>query len=155
MAAQKTAASERGLESLAQLCSDVSRTCGAALNNENIGGEEIGEVLDRTDRMLFRLCEGIPGDWFMFRRRSPALARRVREVSEQVYRLRNRTARFLIRCQGPSPLAGRLEGEARLAYYHQALETFGFEARRIWRELDAELNEIGEDIQRLAAELEQ
>jgi len=138
-----------------QLCCDVSRTCGETLNNETIGSKEIGEVLDKTDRMLFRMREYLPGHHPLLKRRSPELARWVHDVSEQVYQLRNQTASFLIHCQGPVPLVSRPEGEARRVYYSQALETFGHEARRLWRELDSELTRIGEDIQRFGAELEQ
>jgi hypothetical protein len=137
-----------------QLCSDVTRICGEALHNEDIGGREIGELLDKTDRMLFRLREPLPSSWPLLRRRAPELARRVPELSDQVYRLRNQTSRFLIRCQGPAPLTARPEGQVRSAYYQQALETFGLEGRRIWRELEEELGVIVEDIQELVADLE-
>lgn len=137
-----------------QLCSDVTRICGEALHNEDIGGQEIGELLDKTDRMLFRLRETLPSSWRLLRRRSPELARRVPELSDQVYCLRNQTSRFLIRCQGPAPLTARPEGGVRSAYYLQALETFGLEGRHIWRELEQELGVIDEDIQELVADLE-
>jgi hypothetical protein len=131
-----------------QTCNQVSKLIGDALHEEPIARQDIGVVIDKADRLLMKLGFYIPSAHGLLRRRNPDLARRFDITSQQVFRLRNETTRFLIRSQGPGLGAyGDADGEMRLVYYYRALEEVGFKARQIKRELDQELKSIWNELQ--------
>jgi hypothetical protein len=137
-----------------QACTAVSRACADALSNESIAETDIGVVLDRTDRTLFGLRSHAAGIRRPLRQRNAALARRVADASEQIFRLRNQTSRFLIRCQGPLSPAIVNDPEGRRVHYTRAMQDFGLEARRMQRELEMELQSIWREMQSLRLEAE-
>ena len=150
---------QRFLESIHswyQTTSTVSKICGEAVNNEDIASSDIGTVLDDVDRKLFALRNYISDSRSFLRRQNPSLARRVTEASKNVFRLRNATARFLIRSQGtgPFPADRPMSDEARRTYYYRALEEVGYKARQLHQELDPEISSIWRELQGLIAQAE-
>jgi hypothetical protein len=138
-----------------QTCNQVSKLIGDALHDEAITRQDIGVVIDKADRLLMKLGFYIPGAHALLRRRNPELARRFDTTSQQVFRLRNETTRFLIRSQGPGVGApGDEDREIHLVYYYRALEDVGFRARQIKRELDQELKSIWSELQVMLVQTE-
>ena len=135
-------------------CNTVCRACGDALHDEDICDKDIGVVLDKTDRLLFGLRNNLMGTCRSLKGQHPALVRRIREVSERVFHLRNQTSRFLIRCQGPvSPAIADRSGERRL-HYQRALQEHGLPARDLHREIDQELKAVWSELQTVRIEAE-
>jgi hypothetical protein len=123
-----------------QICDQVTGICGQVLHDESVRQRDIGVPLDKTDRMLFALRNYNSEARRLLHRQDPALARRLDETSSQVFNLRNETARFLIRLQGPgSLLGGQSDDSTSLGYYNRALQDVGFNARRLHSELEGEL----------------
>lgn len=150
---------QRFLESIHswyQTTSTVSRICGEAIHNEDITNADIGAVLDDMDRKLFALRNYISDSRSFLRRQNPALARRVTEASKNVFRLRNATARFLIRSQGTGPFSvdRSMSDELRRTYYYRALEEVGYKARQLHQELDPEISSIWRELEGLIAQAE-
>lgn len=130
-------------------CSLLTKTYGDALYDQCICESDIGVLLDKADRMLFQLSSYSADALGLLRRKEPALAKKVDIMSTQVYRLRNQTTSFLIRCQGNgdfSSVESRQASKIGLAYY-QALEEVGFTTRRLQRELEKELELIWAELQ--------
>ncbi len=84
----------------------VCEICGEALHDLALIQADIGTVLDKADRKLFQYRNDASDAQREVRRYNPQLANQIGEVTQQVYELRNLTAKFLIRAQGPSPFAG-------------------------------------------------
>lgn len=130
-------------------CSQLTKTFGDALYDQCACETDIGIMLDAADRMLFQLGSYTSDALGLLRRKEPALAKRVDLISTQVYRLRNQTTSFLIRCQGPGRFPGLEPRSGRGGYsaYYQALEEIGFTSRRLQQELEKELKVIWTDLQ--------
>ena len=120
----------------------VSDLLGDALYDQKICTSEIGLVLDRTDRQLFALAGYISDARSSLRRWDLDLAQRFDSASSNIYRLRNMTVSFLIRCHASEPFAD--QGQI---YYYQALEATGFKARQIRTEVEKELKSIWRELQ--------
>jgi len=120
----------------------VSDLLGDALYDQKICTSEIGLVLDKTDRQLFALAGYISDARGSLRRWDLDLAQRFDRASSNIYRLRNMTVRFLIRCHASGPFAD--QGQI---YYYQALEATGFQARQIRTEVEQELKSIWLELQ--------
>ena len=130
-------------------CSLLTKTYGDALYDQDEFDADIGIMLEKTDRLLFQLSSYTSDALGLLRRKEPALAKKVNDLSTQVYRLRNQTTSFLIRCQGSGSSSGadsRREGRASLAYY-KALEEIGFTTRRLQRDLEKELKSIWAELE--------
>jgi Na+/phosphate symporter len=129
-------------------CYLLTKTYGDALYDQCACESDIGVMLDKADRMLFQLSSYTADALSLLRRKEPALAKKVDVISTQVYRLRNQTTSFLIRCQGneDSLVESRQASKIGLAYY-QALEEVGFTTRRLQRELEKELALIWAELQ--------
>jgi hypothetical protein len=130
-------------------CSQLTKTFGDALYDQCACEADIGIMLDKADRLLFQLGNYTSDALGLLRRKEPTLARRVDSISTQVYRLRNQTTSFLIRCQGPERFPG-MEPRPRRGgspAYYQALEEIGFTSRKLQRELEKELQVIWTDLQ--------
>lgn len=133
----------------------VCDICGEALHDQALIQADIGTVLDKADRKLMQYRNDSTDAQRAVRRHSAELARRVKSVTQQVYELRNLTAKFLIRAQGPSPFAGgREEGDLRVAYYQRALSEAGFQARDLKTSLDQELRSIWPELDKLLRQAE-
>jgi hypothetical protein len=134
----------------------VSEICGDALHDQALIQADIGTVLDKADRKLMQYRNDAADARRAVQRHDQQLARRVDGVTQQVYELRNLTARFLIRAQGPSPFAGgRAEGELQLAYYERALNEAGFQARNMKTSLDQKLRAIWPELEELISGVEE
>ena len=134
-------------------CLRVADILGGALHDEELIRADIGTVLDKADRMLFQFRNDASDVRKAVTRYDESLGRRVVRVTQQVYELRNATAKFLIRAQGPSPFAkSNLEGESGNLYYHHALEESGFEARQMKNELDQELVALWVELEKLMSQ---
>jgi hypothetical protein len=127
---------------------EVSDILGDALYNEKICSSEIGIVLDRTDRLLFALGSAIPGACGGLNRQNPDLAQRVENVSVNIYRLRNATVSFLVRCHRPAIFEDRSQEGLHAMAYYRALDEAGFQARQICKEVERELKTAWYDLQR-------
>jgi hypothetical protein len=138
-----------------QTCNDVSEVMGEALHDHSVVNKDIGYIIDAADHLLLHLRFTIPNSLGTLRRRNPQLAQRFDKASQLVYRLRNETTRFLIRSQGPGPMAGdEPDEEARVIYYYRALDEVGFHARDLKMELDRELKFIWRDLQKVITQME-
>lgn len=130
-------------------CAQVTELIDGALHSENALAQDIGVILDRTDRLLFGLRDTTMDAQRALRKYDPALAHRLQQTSNQIYALRNEVARFLIRAQGPGfPSAGQTRADNRDQYYSQAMTEVGFHARQMKGELDKELASLWADLQR-------
>lgn len=130
-------------------CSQLTKTYGDALYEQGAFDADIGIMLERTDNMLFQLSSYTSDALGLLRREEPALAKKVNDLSTQVYRLRNGTTSFLIRSQRSrffTSAEPRQESRGGQAYY-RALEEIGFATRRLQRELEKELKEIWDELQ--------
>jgi hypothetical protein len=138
-----------------QTCNEVSRLIGDALHDEAVTQQDIGTVIDKADRLLMKLGFCIPEAKGLIRRRNPDLARRFENTSQQAFRLRNETTRFLIRSQGPQVTQyTEADRDIRLVYYYRALEEVGFKARQIKREFDRDLKSVWGELQVLLVQTE-
>ena len=130
-------------------CSLLTKTYGDALYDQDEFDTDIGIMLEKTDRLLFQLSSYTSEALGLLRRKEPALAKKVNDLSTQVYRLRNGTTSFLIRSQrsrfftSADPSQESMGGQA----YYRALEEVGFASRRLQRELEKELKEIWVELQ--------
>lgn len=133
----------------------VSEICGAALHDQALIQADIGTVLDQADRKLFQYRNNASDARREVRRHSPELADKIQAVTRRVYELRNLTAKFLIRAQGPSPFAGpRAVGELQAAYYQRALTEAGFQARDLKIELDQSIRSLWPELEKLVRQVE-
>lgn len=138
-----------------QTCTAISEVTGDALYDDSIQRMDIGYVIDHVDRLLFSMRSYVPGAQGGLKRWNFELAQRLECASQQVYKLRNHTASFLIRSQGPGPMTGdKPSDDARLIYYYQALDEVGFRARDIKKDLDYELKAIWHELQNLIVKAE-
>lgn len=120
-------------------CAGVMAICGEVLAEETIHPRDIGASLDRADRLLFQLRNHASEMRGLLSRGDPDLAKRVGLTTNRIFELRNETARFLIRCQGPDPVSGaRFDNAARRLFYDRAMQEVGFNARQMQAAVQAE-----------------
>lgn len=130
------------LQAWLQASRSIHRLCSVSIDDETAGGGDIGRSLDRIDRELHLLKDTASALSTLLRRRDPELARHAAEITESLYRLRNQTASYLIRAQGPAPAfltdsrgGEGLQGEHR----RRAFEQVGAEARQLALRIGAQL----------------
>jgi hypothetical protein len=135
-------------------CRKVLDLCQQALHERDLPGDDIGVVLDEADRTLFHLRGPMGSVRRSLRRDHRSLSRRVAQASDRLFHLRNLTSRFLINSQGPGAIVAgdSIDREARAAYYLGALESAGFEARRIQTEVAQELSDIWTELRTIIDE---
>jgi hypothetical protein len=127
-----------------QAAGTILRLCQDALDDEHAGTGDIGTALDRLDRQLHALKDTAADLPAALRRGAPDLARAAAGITEDLYRLRNLTAQYLIRAQGPVPpyLDGPASDDAlRRDHRRIAFDQVGGEARRLATDLDRRLRE--------------
>lgn len=133
-----------------QTTRDVSAVMEKALHDQAVLEQDIGSVIDNVDRMVLHLGFYMPDSMGTLRRRNPELAQRFEHVSQQIVVVRNAMTSFLIRSQGPGPMAGEApDEEARTVYYYRALNEVGFRARDLMRDLDREIELIWKDLEQV------
>ena len=138
-----------------QTCKDVSEVVGDALHDQSIIDKDIGYMVDDVDQLLFQLRFYIPDSLGTLRRWNPELAQRFDNANRLIFRLRNETARFLIRSQGPGSMSGDESDDGTLIiYYYRALEEAGFKARDLKVDLDRELGFIWRELQSVIMQAE-
>ena len=140
-----------------QTCKNVAAICGDALYDEAVLHRDIGEVLDRADRQLFQFRSHTGEARAAVKRHDKILAKRIDKLADDMYDLRNHTARFLIRAQGPGPFAGgeHQDDQQRSVYYQKALQEAGFQAREKKKAIDQELSSIWNELQGLLGRAEE
>jgi hypothetical protein len=127
-------------------CQEVARLCHESLANDQVGGTDIGAVIDRMDRKLFTLHDHAAVTRRLLRRTNkPTLARDVAKASETVYRLRNKTTLFLIESQGPAPDLGTTPEETQANYLH-AMDSHGQDAKLIHLDVIRDLDRIWSEL---------
>lgn len=130
-------------------CSQVTDLVGTALRDEPMATQDIGVILDKTDRLLFGLRETTDDASRAVRRYDATLAYRLRQTSNGIYALRNEMARFLIRAQGPGfPSAGQMSSHDLATHHSRAMMEVGVHARQMKSEIDTELTSLWSDLQR-------
>ena len=69
--------------------------------------------------------------------------------------MRNITARFLIRAQGPGSFATKkpLDDKLMSIYYYRALGEVGYNARALYEEVNLEVDSIWRDLQTIIAQV--
>jgi len=135
-------------------CRQVLEACGEALHDQTIASGDIGVILDKMDKELFALRNYTADASNAVKRSDRRLAKRVKQASENVYKMRNGTARFLIRCQGPGRLAvgEQLEEGAMQVYYQRALDEVGIMARQAQGQVDGEVSQLWQEMQAILSE---
>ena len=136
-------------------CDETLQACLQALGDSELPRGEIGVVLDRIDRTLFRLRDSGSGAEGYLRGKSPDLGRRLRQISEDIVQLRNETVRYLIRAQGPTPsfLGGGSQPDLAQGGYERALAEIGRPARQRALGLERELGQVWIGLQPLLGDL--
>ena len=132
-------------------CDETLQACLQALGDAQLPRGEIGVVLDRIDRTLFRLRDTGSGAEGYLRGISPELGLRLRKISEGIIELRNETVRYLIRAQGPTPsyLGVGSEPERSRDSYEQARAEIGRPAAHRAAGLEQDLRQAWSDLQPL------
>jgi hypothetical protein len=141
------------VESWHESCLAVTDLCSRALADPATLDGDIGEVLDLADRKLYAFRSHMGEARREIQRHDMELAKRLTDVTEGVYHLRNQTARFLIRAQGAKPFtAGRQTDDvAQQRAYLKALEEAGYEGRELVQTLRADSTALWQDLQPLLA----
>ncbi len=124
----------------------VSEICGQCLEDVGIVESDIGIMLDKVDRKLFALRNYASDARSILRRKNPQLAQRIKDASRMVYVLRNDTARFLIRAQGPGLVSGKAQSKLSEENYQRAFDEVGWKACQVKKDLDEELALIWEGL---------
>jgi hypothetical protein len=134
-------------------CSSVCAIYGEALYEHTMVEQDIGVILDKADRKLFSF-RGYTSQAQGGLRRHPILSRRLRKASNNIFRLRNQTTRFLIRAQGPWVFQGENEVDDlnRRQFYDRALTEAGLTARQLHSELSKEVEDIWGVVQPIIAQ---
>jgi hypothetical protein len=140
-----------------QTCREVSQLCSEALNDKDVLRGDIGVILDKMDRNLFALRNHIGDSKGFLKRQNRALTRRFTKVNKDVYQMRNHTAKFLIRGQGPGPFPRdqEMEEERWRKYYDRALIDIGIGARRMNEGVSEEIEAIWSEMQKLIRQAEE
>ena len=146
-----------GITSWHRTCTEVSQLCSQALNDKEVIRGDIGVILDKMDRNLFALRNHIGGSKGFLRRRNRSLAKQFARVNKEVYQMRNQTAKFLIRGQGPGsfPKDQEMDEERWRKYYDRALIDIGFGARRMNEGVSEEIEAIWSEMQKLIRQAEE
>jgi hypothetical protein len=152
---RRAAEAEADLRGWHDACDETLQACLRSLGDAQLPRGEIGVVLDRIDRTLFRLRNHGSGAEGCLRGKLPDLGRRVRQISEDIVQLRNETVRYLIRAQGPTPsfLGGGSQPDRAQDSYERALAEIGRPARQRALGLERELSRAWTDLQPLLADL--
>ena len=153
--ARRAAEAEADLRGWDSACDQVLQACNQALRDPQLPRGDIGVVLDRVDRTLFRLRDTGSGAEGALRRRNPELGRRVRRVSEAIVELRNETVQFLIRAQGPNPafLGAQTDPAQNAESYQRARQDVGLAAVQHAAAVERDLRQVWADLQPVLLEI--
>jgi hypothetical protein len=124
--ASRAAGAEKDLREWHDACRTALAGCLAGLRDPQVPRSDIGVTLDHVDRAIFRMRDAGAGAQHALRK-DPDLKRRVRKSIQAIIELRNETARFLIRAQGPTPpyLTREQAAGAQSEAYQRALQDIG------------------------------
>jgi len=153
--AGRAAEAERYIRDWHEACLFVVAGCLQGLRDPQLPRSDIGVVLDNVDRGLFRVRDAGSGAQEALRRRAPELGVRIRRSTEAIVELRNETARFLIRAQGPTPpyLQKQSDPTGQPEAYQRALQEVGQAALVRSRAVERDLGQLWADLQPLIAQL--
>lgn len=134
----------------------VSDLCDDVLYDPQVCSDEIGIIVDQADNDLFKLRNEEAECFRFLKRHNTDLANRHKKISEKLFRLRNETVRFLIRCQGPGPaIMAQFGSEIQhRGYYYQALDEVGFNARRLQTQVNHDLQSFWQELQSVIQQVE-
>lgn len=146
----------KSIQTWYQLSQAVSHLCDDALYDPEVCSDEIGIIVDQADSKLFKLRNEEAECFRFLKRHNIDLAIRHKKLSENLFRLRNETVRFLIRCQGPGPamISGSGSEDQYGQYYYQALDEVGFNARRLRDQVNRDLITIWQELQSIIQQVE-
>ena len=150
---KRSADAERDVRSWHEACRTALDGCLQGLRDPSLPQAEIGVTLDRVDRALFQVRDAGSGAQQALRRRAPDLGGRIRRSTEAIVELRNETARFLIRAQGPTP-AFLQRGESPAGHpeaYLRAVHDVGQAARARGLAIQRDLDELWSELQAVLA----
>ena len=152
--AKHAAGAEKELREWHDACQLVVAGCLAGLRDPQVPRSDIGVTLDQVDRAIFRMRDAGVGAQHALRG-EPELRRRVRQSIQAIIELRNETARFLIRAQGPTPpFLTKPQAYAGQAEAHQrALQDVGQPALRHAQAVERGLEALWGDLKPLLSRL--
>jgi hypothetical protein len=147
--AKRAADAERDLRDWHEACLVVVAGCLRGLRDPRLPRSDIGVTLDNVDRALFRVRDAGSGAQQALRRRAPELRARIRRSTEAIVELRNETARFLIRAQGPTPpfLQKQETAAGQPEAYQRALQDVGQAALARSLAIERDLDQLWADLQ--------
>jgi hypothetical protein len=147
--AKRAADAERDIRDWHQACLVVVAGCVKGLRDPQLPRADIGVTLDNVDRALFRVRDAGSGAQQALRRRAPELRARIRRSTEAIVELRNETARFLIRAQGPTPpfLQKQETTTGQPEAYRRALQDVGHAASARSLAIERDLDQLWADLQ--------
>lgn len=152
---RRAAEAEDDLRGWHAACDEVLQACLQSLGDARLPQGEIGVVLDRIDRTLFRLRDTGSAAEGTLRSASPELGRRLRRISEGVVEVRNETVRYLIRAQGSTPAYLRSAGgeDRLLDGFERAQAETGWPARQRALAVERDLRQVWADLQPVLLDL--
>jgi hypothetical protein len=152
---RRAAEVESDIRAWHEACLVVLAACIKALQDPKLPRSDIGVTLDGVDRTLFCLRDSSSGARHALRRRDAGLGDRIGRVSEAIVELRNETARFLIRAQGPTPrfLQKQETAPGQAEAYQRALQDVGRAALGRSSEIERDLGQLWADLQPLLIRL--
>jgi hypothetical protein len=149
--ARRAAEAERDIRGWHEACLAVVASCAKGLRDPQLPRADIGVTLDDVDRALFRVRDAGFGAQKALRKRAPELGVRIRVSTEAIVGLRNETARFLIRAQGPTPPFLQKQGAApgQPEAYRRAMQDVGQTALAHSLSVERDLDQLWADLQPL------
>ena len=147
--ARRAADAERDIRDWHEACLVVVAGCAKGLRDPQLPRADIGVTLDNVDRAFFRVRDAGSGAQQALRRRAPELRTRIRRCTEALVELRNETARFLIRAQGPTPpyLQKQETATGQPEAYRRALQDVGQGALARSLAVERDLDQLWADLQ--------
>ncbi len=149
--AKRAADAERDMREWHEACRVVVAGCLSGLRDPQLPRADIGVTLDKVDRALFRVRDAGSGAQQALKRRDPELGSRIRRSTEAIVELRNETARFLIRAQGPTPpfLQKQRVAAGQPEAYQRAVQDVGRAALARSQAVERDLDQLWADLKPL------
>jgi hypothetical protein len=147
--ARRAAEAERDIRGWHEACLSVVASCLRGLRDPSLPRSDIGVALDGVDKALFRLRDAGFGAQKALRQRAPELGARIRRSTEGIVELRNETARFLIRAQGPTPHFLQKQGPplGQPEAYQRAMQDVGQAALAHCLAIERDVDQLWGDLQ--------
>jgi hypothetical protein len=153
--ARRAADAGKDIREWHEACLVVVAGCVGGLRDPQLPRSDIGVTLDKVDRAIFRVRDAGSGAQQALKRRDPELGARIRRITQAMVELRNETASFLIRAQGPTPsyLQKQSVPTGQPEAYQRAVLEVGRAALVRSRAVQSNLDQLWADLQPLLAQL--